>query len=104
MPKKRVIFEVEEVRGTCPLYGVGSRIVIDTEPLETINVKESDDVCMRVVDNMAYRGVWTAGNDDLLRHMVGVDGECRTQCPNPGEPYTPCGTVVFRIRRENLGG
>ncbi len=104
MKKYRVIYQVEEIRGECPLYEIGDKIVIDTEPIETLNLKESDKVCMRAVDNMCYRLVRTAASDDLLKHVVAVNGEYRIACPNPGPPYTPCGFVVFRTRREELGG
>lgn len=102
MHRHKVIYEVEEIRGSCPLYEVGNRMVIDADPLESLNLEETDKVCMRAFDNMCYRMVWNGGSDELLKHMAGVNGECRMQCPNPGEPYTPCGTVIFRVRREKV--
>lgn len=98
----RMILEVEEVRGSCPLYEIGNQMVIDSDPLETLNLEESDKVCMRALDNLCHRMGWIAGSADLARHLAGVLGIPRIQCPNPGEPYTPCGTVIFRIRREEL--
>lgn len=102
MSFNRITYEVEEIRGACPLYEIGDKIVIDTKPLETLNLEKSDKVCMRAVNNMCYRLVWTAGSDELLQHTVGINGECRNQCPNPGEPYTECGTVIFRTTRKKI--
>jgi hypothetical protein len=103
MGKHRVIYEVEEIRGTCPVYKNGDKIVFDSQyPAELINLKESDAVCVRAVENMWTHLIWQAGSDRIIDHMRGVNGECRIACAMPGEPYTPCGHVVFRIRRENL--
>jgi hypothetical protein len=101
--KYRVIYEVEDMRGSCPLYKVGDRIVIDSlGSTEVINLKESSAVCLRVIDNMWNCLVWQYGSDRIVTHLSGVNGECRTSCTMPGEPYTSCGYVIFRIRREKL--
>ncbi len=103
MVKYRVIYEVEEVRGNCPLYKVGDKIVIDgLGPTEVVNLKESTAVCLRVIDNMWDHLVWQWGSDHVVMHLSGVNGECRTSCTMPGEPYTSCGYVIFRIKREKL--
>ena len=99
----RVIYTVEEIRGSCPVYKVGDRIVMDSKyPVEVINLKESDAVCVRVLDNMWSQKIWQAANDTAIEHLSGISGECRIGCSMPGKPYTPCGYVIFRIKRENL--
>ncbi len=100
----RVIYEVEEIRGSCPVYKVGDKVVMDSKyPVEVINLEESDAVCLRIIDNMWSQKVWQAGNDPTVEHLQGISGECRIGCSMPGEPYTACGYIIFRISRENLG-
>jgi hypothetical protein len=103
MERNKVFYEAEEIKGKCPLYKVGDKIVIDSTigGVERINLDESDAVCVRVIDNMWTRLTWEFGASKIVEHMYGVDGECRIICPMPGEPYTPCGYVIFRIRRDN---
>ncbi|MFZ5631454.1 MAG: TIGR04076 family protein [Bacillota bacterium] len=104
MENNKIIYEVEEIRGSCPVYKVGDKIVIDSQyPVEKLNFKESDGLCMRVTDSMWTRLTWQFGNDELLKHLYGVTGECRIACPMPGKPYTPCGYVIFRIKKEKTG-
>ncbi len=101
--KRRVIYEVEEIKGTCPVYKKGDKIVVDSQyPAEVINLKESKAVCMRVLDNMWSQSVFQAGNDKTVAYFSGELGECRIVCSMPGKPYTKCGYVMFRITRENL--
>ena len=103
MIKHRVTYEVEEIKGSCPMYKKGDRLVMDSYGYtECVNVKESDAVCMRVLDNTWCHMVYQAGDDTLVDYMGGGVGECRIACSMPGEPYTPCGYVIFRIKRENL--
>lgn len=101
----RVIYEVEEIRGECPLYKVGDKIVIDTlDSTEVINLEESTpSPCVRAMGNMWDHLVWQRGSDSVVAHLSGVNGECRIACPMIGPPYTKYGNVVFRIRREKLG-
>lgn len=103
MPQYQVIYEVEEIRGSCPVYKEGDKIAIDTKyPTEVINLEKSTAVCVRAIDNMWSRVTWQMASDDVINHLRGVDGECRIACSMPGEPYTPCGYVIFRIKREKI--
>lgn len=103
MKKQKVIYEVEEIRGECPVYRPGDKIVIESDGVsEKLNLEETDAVCMRVTDNMWSRLAWQATDDEYLRYHVGVVGENRLACPHPGKPYTPCGTAIFRITREGF--
>lgn len=100
--KRRVIYEVEEIIGSCPVYKKGDKVVIDSEyPTEVINLKESDAVCMRIFDNAWSMPIWQWGNDRTLSYLAGAVGECRIACAMPGKPYTKCGYVMFRITTEN---
>jgi len=99
----RVIYEVEEIRGSCPLYDIGDKIVMDSKHYtEVINLEESNAVCLRVLDNTWNDLMYQVGDDDLVGYVAGGTGECRVACSMPGEPYTPCGYVIFRVNREKL--
>jgi len=101
--KHRITYTVEEIRGTCPIYKVGDKVVFDsTYPVEVLNMKETDAMCMRVQDNMWSHMIWQAGGDLTVQHLAGIAGECRIGCTMPGKPYTPCGFCIFIITRENL--
>jgi len=103
MKKNKVTYKVEEIRGECPVYKVGDKIVIESDGVsEQLIVEESDAICMRVTDSMWNRLAWQSIGDEYLQHLVGTVGECRIACPHPGKPYTPCGTAIFRINRDGF--
>ena len=101
--KHRVIYEVEEINGTCPIYEKGDKFVTDSQGLtEVINLKESKAVCMRVLNNSWTHLIFQAGSDEAVNYIAGRVGECRVACPMPGKPYTKCGHVIFKVSREDL--
>lgn len=103
MKKSKITYEVEEIRGECPVYKVGDKIVIESDgKAEKLCFDETDAFCIRVFDSMFTRLAWQAASDDYLQYLAGVVGECRITCPMPGKPYTPCGTAIFRINREGF--
>ena len=102
-PKYRVIYEVEEIQGTCPVYKVGDRIVLDAQyPTEVVNMKETTAICRRIFDNTDMPLHLQYGSDKLIAYVAGGVGEVRFACPMPGEPWTPCGYVIFRQSREKI--
>jgi hypothetical protein len=102
-PRYRQTYEVEEVRGRCPIYKPGDKIVIDGQGFtEAVNLELSDAVCMRATENMWATHAWQHGPDDIVNHLAAVTGECRIACSMPGEPYTPCGYCIFRQSRERI--
>mgnify|MGYP000288814880 CR=1 FL=1 len=96
----RVVIEVKEVRGRCPVYKPGDRIVVERF---YIKCGESKDVCLHALCAMStllssfMRGYSARSLGIGLRDNVGY-----LQCPDPGSPYTCGGTVVFELRREPL--
>jgi len=97
----RLIIEVKEIRGKCPVFKVGDRIVIE-EP--KIVPEKTDALCVHALGSILSmvialgRGV---GFEELgLAKEEGDVGY--VQCLDPGPPYTLGGTVVFEIRREKM--
>ncbi len=91
--------EVAEVRGHCPVYRVGDKIVVD-DP--RIVLEKTDALCTHALSSLLhYVMVLERGADPVeLGLSKPEDREhAYIQCVDPGEPYTQGGTVVFRIRR-----
>ena len=96
-PQYRVIYEVEEILGTCPVYKIGDRIVFDSYyPTEVLNLKETTAYCRRISDNFTLHMAFQWGNDEVIDYLAAGVGENRIACPMPGDPWTPCGYVIFR--------
>jgi uncharacterized repeat protein (TIGR04076 family) len=91
--------EVHEIRGECPVYKVGDKMVIDGPK---IVLEETDAVCVHALSTLLHYVVALDEGADSVR--LGLtkpeEKECAyMQCVDPGEPYTHGGTVVFRCRR-----
>jgi len=98
---QRLVITVKEIRGKCPVHKVGDRIVIDAPRIVTA---QTDALCIHALGSILSviiplaRGV--SFKDLGLAHKEGNIGY--VQCLDPGEPYTPGGTVLFEIRREPI--
>jgi uncharacterized repeat protein (TIGR04076 family) len=90
---------VHEIRGECPVYRVGDRMVIDGA---NIVLEKTDAVCVHALSTLLHYVVALDEGADPVK--LGLtkpeEEECSyMQCVDPGEPYTHGGTVVFRCRR-----
>lgn len=106
-PKNRVIVDIVEVEGKCPVYKVGDVMVID-EP--RLVLAETDALCMRAMGPLMTHIISVAGGVDpssaeggVLHHIANPNvpaekGIHYTQCPMPGKPYSEYGPVLFRLR------
>ncbi len=91
--------KVREIRGHCPVYKVGNKIMID-DP--RILLDRTDALCTHALSTLLHYVI-------ILEHdwcpvKLGLttpdDPEhAYIQCVDPGEPYTEGGTVIFEIRR-----
>jgi uncharacterized repeat protein (TIGR04076 family) len=91
--------EVVEVRGRCPVYKVGDRIVVDDPK---IVLEKTDALCTHALSSLLhYVMVLERGADPVeLGLSKPEDREhAYIQCVDPGEPYTHGGTVIFKIQR-----
>ena len=97
----RLVITVREIRGICPVFDVGNKIVIE-EP--RIVPKKTDALCIHALGAMlsmivalsrgvSFKELGLAKEEDDVGYV---------QCLDPGFPYTPGGTVVFEIKREVL--
>jgi uncharacterized repeat protein (TIGR04076 family) len=97
---RRLVLTVKEIRGRCPVHGVGDRIVVEVPKIDTAS---TDALCVHALGSMLSmlvalaRGV--SFKDLGLATEEGNVGY--VQCLDPGPPYTSGGTVLFEIRRES---
>lgn len=110
-PRNRVIVEVVEIKGECPVYRVGDVMVIH-EPKLVLD--ETTAVCMRAMGPLMTHLISAAGGIDPSTAKGGVlhrvanpnvpaeRGVHYTSCPMPGKPYTESGPVLFRIKLEGV--
>ena len=93
----RVVVEVVEIRGNCPVYRLGDKMVIEMPELV---LGETSKVCIHAL--MAIQTFVQALARGFSAKALGIgdrDDEGYAQCPDPGPPITAGGTVVFRLRR-----
>jgi len=97
----RLVITVKEIRGLCPVFGVGDKIVVE-EP--EIAVKKTDALCVHAFGSMLSM-ILPLSRGVSLKELGLSKEEGDTgyvQCLDPGPPYTPGGTVVFEVKREAM--
>jgi uncharacterized repeat protein (TIGR04076 family) len=109
--KNRVIIEVVDIEGECPVYHVGDIMVIE-EP--RLILEESDAVCVRAMSPLMTHIISAAGGIDPSSAEGGVlhshadptippeRGVHYTSCPMPGVPFSTKGPVLFRLKVEGV--
>jgi len=97
----RLIIVVKEIRGKCPVFKVGDRIVIEGP---AIVPEKTDALCVHALGSMLSM-VIALGRGVSFKELglAKEEGDVGyLQCLDPGPPYTPGGTVIFEIRRDEV--
>jgi uncharacterized repeat protein (TIGR04076 family) len=99
--KYRLILIVKEIRGNCPVFKVGERIVIESPK---IVADKTDNLCVHALGCMLSMIVpLSHGTGFKQLGLAKEEGEKGyMQCLDPGKPYTNGGTVLFEIKRERI--
>lgn len=98
MAQNRLVVTVKEVRGECPLYQIGDKIVIDKF---YININESKNVCIHAFSAMStFLCAFIHGCSAIELGIGKEENMGYIQCPDPGPPCTKGGTVLFEIKRK----
>ena len=91
---------VKNIRGTCPIYKPNDKLVFEGF---YVPPRQSSPVCIHALSAMNtllspfLHGV---GADEL---GIGSSPDIGyLQCPDPGPPHTPGGTVIFELKRMEL--
>jgi uncharacterized repeat protein (TIGR04076 family) len=91
--------EVCEIRGKCPLYKVGDKIVIDDPK---ILLRETDALCTHALSSLLHYVLALEEGADPVKLGLSKPEDrehAYIQCVDPGKPYTDGGTVIFKCRR-----
>jgi len=97
----RLIITVKEIRGKCPVFKVGDRIVIEGPKIVP---EKTDSLCVHALGSMLSM-VIALGRGVSFKELglAKKEGDVGyVQCLDPGPPYTPGGTVIFEIRKEAM--
>jgi len=99
--KYRLILTVKEIRGNCPVFEVGERIVIESP---RIVVDKTNNLCIHALGCILSMVVpLSRGISFKQLGLAKEEGEKGyMQCLDPGKPYTDGGTVLFEIKRERI--
>jgi len=98
--KYRVVLEVKEVRGFCPLYKPGDKIILREFYIDS---KRSKNICMHLLSaTSTLLSAFMHGASAVELGIGDREDVGYLQCPDPGPPYTKGGTVVFELEKEPL--
>ncbi|MBT9141260.1 MAG: hypothetical protein DDT30_01849 [Dehalococcoidia bacterium] len=91
--------KVCEIRGSCPAYKVGDKIMID-DP--RILLDRTDALCTHALSTLLHYA--TILEHDWCPVKLGLTisddpDHAYMQCVDPGKPYTEGGTVIFECRK-----
>ena len=96
----KLIIEVIEINGECPVYKIGNRIVLDES--YKVNLKETDNICMHSLGSLLpYYNALAKGISPLALGLAKRGSDAYIQCLDP-QKYTGGGTVTFKISRKSL--
>lgn len=91
-----LVFEVAEIKGNCPVYKKGDKMVIEGPE---IDLKETDAICIHALPSLLHYAVALREGVDPVKLGLSKDkNHAYIQCLDPGEPYTEGGTVIFKCR------
>ena len=97
----RLVITAKEIRGNCPVFSIGDRIVIE-EP--KIIPEKTDALCVHALGSMLSMIIaLSRGASFKELGLAREEGDVGyVQCLDPGPPYTRGGTVIFKIKRETI--
>ena len=90
-----MIIRVKEIRGRCPVYKGGEKIVIEGPE---IVLEKTDKLCIHALATILhYAASLREGVDPVKLGLAKKGKKAYIQCLDPGEPYTNGGTVIFEV-------
>ncbi len=90
-----MIIRVKEIRGKCPVYKGGEKIVIEGPE---IVLEKTDKLCIHALATILHYAVALREGVDPVKLGLAKKGDkAYIQCLDPGEPYTNGGTVIFEV-------
>jgi len=93
----KLIIEVIEIDGNCPVYRMGERIVLDEG--YKVNLKETDNICLHSLGSLLpYYNALAKGVSPIELGLAKKGSDAYIQCLDP-QKHTGGGTVTFKISR-----
>lgn len=93
----KLMITVKEIKGKCAVHSLGDRIVIDEAE---IDLKNTDKLCIHALAPILHYAVALRGGIEPEKLGLTKKGDkAYIHCPDPGEPYTDGGSVVFEVER-----
>lgn len=93
----KLVIEIIEIKGKCPVYRVGDRIVLDDG--YEVNMKKTDAICIHSLASLLpYYNAIAQGVKPVKLGLAKSGNEAFVQCLDP-EKYTGGGTVIFKVRK-----
>lgn len=89
---------VHEIRGTCPVYRVGDKIIIENPE---IDLEKTNALCTHALSTILHYALILEYNWCPLKLGLTKKNDkdnAYIQCVDPGRPYTNGGTVIFKIK------
>ena len=92
-----LLITVVEIKGKCPVYKAGDKTLVSGPEI----VKEkTDGICIHALPTLMHFSMALREGADPRELGLAKEGEAAfVQCPDPGEPYTNGGTVIFKIEK-----
>ena len=95
----KLIIEVVEIEGKCPVYSSGERIVLDDS--YKVNLNETDNICMHSLGSLhPYYNSLSKGVSPVELGLAKEGNSAYVQCLDPRK-HTGGGTVTFKISRKD---
>jgi uncharacterized repeat protein (TIGR04076 family) len=93
----KLCIETINLKGICPVFKIGDKIIIDGPQ---IDMENTDAVCIHALPSLLHFCLaLREGADPVKLGLSTEEGGAYLQCPDPGEPFTPGGTVTFKIKK-----
>lgn len=94
----KLIIEVIEIRGACPVYKTGDKIVLDEG--YKVNLEETDNICLHSLASvLPYYNALAKGVEPTVLGLAQKGDAAFLQCLDPQE-RTGGGTVFFKITKK----
>lgn len=85
---ERLIIKVIEIRGKCPVFKVGDKIVIEGPE---VKLNETDALCIHAFSSLLPYIIAFRKGVKPKEIGLGTENKAYIQCPDPGPPLYPRG-------------
>ncbi|UCG68092.1 MAG: TIGR04076 family protein [Thermoplasmata archaeon] len=91
----KLTIKVVEIKGKCEVHSIGDIITIDGPEMD---LKRTDRICIHALAPILHYAVAIRDGVDPVRLGLAKEGgKAFIHCPDPGEPYTDGGEVIFEL-------